>query len=169
MSGIGKIKEKIIKGGGIFTFLRSIVSSQVASWIDLGAGIVLVAIGFSDWIATPIGAVMGGVVNCIINYRFTFRAQGVSKRAVAVKYFMIWMGSLTLNTVGTSLLTSVFDQWHLLERMGFTGVGNYAAARVVVSLLVSWFWNFVMQKNFVYKPRRFDAWVDGLFKKKQHK
>ncbi len=166
MCGIGKIKEKIIKGGGIFTFLRSIVSSQVASWIDLGAGIVLVAIGFSDWIATPIGAVMGGVVNCIINYRFTFRAQGVSKRAVAVKYFMIWMGSLTLNTVGTSLLTSVFDQWHLLERMGFTGVGNYAAARIVVSLLVSWFWNFVMQKNFVYKPRRFDAWVDGLFKKK---
>lgn len=166
MGGIGKIKDKVIKGGGVFTFLRSIVSSQVASWIDLGTGIVLVAIGFSDWIATPIGAVMGGVVNCIINYRFTFRAQGISKRAVAVKYFMIWMGSLTLNTVGTSLLTSVLDQWHLLERMGFTGVGNYAVARVVVSLLVSWFWNFIMQKNFVYKPRRFDAWVDGLFKKK---
>lgn len=163
MSGIGKIKDKLLKGGGVFTFLRSIVSSQVASWIDLGTGILLVAIGFSDWIATPIGAVMGGIVNCIINYRFTFRAQGISKRAVAVKYIMIWVGSLTLNTVGTSAL----DQWNLLERLGFTDVGNYAVARVVVSLLVSWFWNFVMQKNFVYKPRRFDAWVDGLFRAKK--
>lgn len=167
MSGLGKIKKKLLEGGGVFTFLRSIVSSQVASWIDLGTGIMLVAIGFSDWIATPIGAVMGGIVNCIINYRFTFRAQGISKRAVAVKYIMIWVGSLVLNTVGTALLTSALDQWNLLERLGFTNVGNYAAARIVVSLLVSWFWNFVMQKNFVYKPRRFDAWVDGLFRVKK--
>ncbi len=150
----------------IFTFLRSIVSSQVASWCDLGSSIVLVAVGMSAWAATPIGAVIGGVVNCIINYHFTFRASGTSKRAVAVKYIMVWLGSLALNTVGTSLLTIVLDRWHFLEMLGFTNVGSFAAARIIVSLLVSWFWNFVLQKNFVYRTTRFDpyaiSFVDSL-------
>lgn len=160
-------KDKLMNGRGVFMFLRSIVSSQVASWIDMGSGVALVALGVSDWVATPTGSVLGGIVNCCINYKFTFRAQGCSKRAVAVKYLMIWLGSTIFNTVGTSLLTSVLDQWHLLEALGFTKLGSYAVARPVVSLLVSWFWNYVMQKNFVYRPTRFDPtavrWFDTVF------
>ncbi len=168
-----KLIDKMERGGGAFMFLRSIVSSQIASWIDMGSSIGLVALGASPWLATPMGAVMGGVVNCCINYKFTFRATNCSKRAVALKYLMVWVGSLIFNTVGTSLLAAALDRWHLLEALGFTNVGSFAVARVVVSLLVSWFWNYIMQKNFVYRPVRFDATavriVDALTPRPRHR
>lgn len=152
-----KVGDKLVNSDNlVFTFLRSIVSSQAASWVDLGASVLLVALSVSSWIATPIGAVLGGIVNCCLNYKYTFHAQNVSPKAVAVKYAMVWFGSLTLNTVGTSLLTMVLDQWQLLESLGFTNVGNFAAARLVVSLLVSWFWNFLLQRYFVYRTSSFD-------------
>lgn len=167
MGILGKIKDKFLYGKGIFTFIRSSLSSQVASWVDMGSSIGLVAMGLSEWVSTPIGAVLGGIVNCCINYKFTFHAQGCSVKAVAVKYVMIWLGSVLFNTVGTKLLASVLDQWHLLESWGFTNVGSFAVARVVVSLVVSLAWNFLMQKNFVYRHRpKFDPYadrfVDGL-------
>ena len=154
-------------GGGIFTFIRSSLSSQLASWIDMGSSIGLVALGVSGWVATPVGAVLGGIVNCCINYKFTFRAGDCPVKAVAVKYLLIWIGSVLFNTVGTSLLAHVLDQWHILDALGFTTVGSFAAARLIVSLVVSLAWNFLMQKHFVYKRRdRFDPVaiqaVDGL-------
>ena len=161
------IYNKFVYGKGVFTFIRSSISSQLASWVDMGSGIGMVAMGVSEWIATPIGAILGGIVNCCINYKFTFRASDCPVKAVAVKYFMIWVGSVVLNTVGTSLLTQVLDNWHILEAMGFTTVGSFAVARVVVSLIVSLLWNFLLQKNFVYKRNeRFDPYaikfVDGM-------
>lgn len=163
-----RIADKLVHGKGIFTFLRSTVSSQVASWIDMGSSIALVAIGVSQWLATPVGAVLGGIVNCCINYRFTFRATDCPIKAVAVKYILIWLGSVFFNTVGTSLLANALDSWHILDMLGFTTVGSFAAARLIVSLVVSLAWNFLMQKNFVYRPHdKFDSYairfVDALF------
>lgn len=158
-----KIGNKFIRGGGFFTFLRASLSSQIASWVDMGSSIGLVALGVSSWFATPTGAVLGGIVNCIINYRFTFRASGCSVKAVAVKYLMVWLGSVLFNTVGTWALALALDSWHLLEVIGFTSVGSYAAARLIVSLIVSLAWNFLMQKHFVYRQKpSFDPYADRL-------
>lgn len=163
MGLLKKIKNKFIYGGGVMTFIRSSLSSQIASWLDMGTSITLVAIGLSKWIATPIGAVVGGIVNCCINYKFTFRATDCSIKAVAVKYIMIWLGSVAFNTVGTSLLADALDNWHILEAIGFKNVGSFAAARAIVSLVVSLAWNFVMQKYFVYRRRPgFDPYADRL-------
>lgn len=163
MNLLRKTIDKFLYGKGVFTFIRSSLSSQIASWIDMGTSIGLVALGLSNWIATPIGAVLGGIVNCCINYRFTFRATSCSIKAVAVKYILVWVGSVIFNTVGTALLAQVLDRWHLLEAMGFTNVGSFAAARVIVSLVVSLAWNFLMQKYFVYIHRpSFDPYADRL-------
>lgn len=145
----------------VFTFLRSIVSSQAASWVDLGLGFLLFhCLGFEPWLATAMGAICGGVVNCAINYRFTFHAQDCPVAAVVVKYAMVWCGSLALNALGTQGLYWLLGQWHWLESIGFRPDGYYAAARLTVSLLVSWFWNFVLQRCFVYRPHpRFDGAV----------
>lgn len=169
MGLIKNTTNKFMYGGGVFTFIRSSMSSQVASWIDMGSSIGLVAMGVSEWLATPVGAVLGGIVNCCINYKFTFHASDCPVKAVAVKYLLIWLGSVLFNTVGTSLLANVLDNWHILETLGFTNVGSFAAARLVVSLVVSLAWNFLMQKHFVYRRReKFDpcavSFVDGLFR-----
>lgn len=140
-----------------FTYLRSIVASQSASWVDLGVGFMLFAwAGFVPWVATAIGAIAGGVLNCVVNYCFTFRATDCPWRAVAVKYAMVWVGSLLLNSFGTEAVYWLLNRWAWLETIGFKPDGYYAAARLGVSLLVSWFWNFALQRYFVYRPTRFD-------------
>lgn len=164
--GLGKLGEKTMKSDKLFfTFLRSIVSSQCASWVDLGVGFVFFAwVGLNASLSTAIGAVCGGVVNCIINYKFTFHADGVDWRAVIVKYAMVWLASALLNTFGTGLLYYIIEKWEWLESIGFRRDGYYAAARLFVSLMVSWFWNFPMQKYFVYTKRKFDGFAISLFK-----
>lgn len=143
-----------------FTFMRSAISSQAASWVDLGTGFVLFAfVGLTPWLSTATGALAGGVINCIINYRFTFHAQGCPWVAVAVKYGMVWLGSLLLNSFGTQIVYYALKSWEWLESLGFKPDGYYAAARLGVSLAVSWFWNFVLQRYFVYRPNRFDAYA----------
>lgn len=141
----------------LYTFLRSGVSSQTAGWCDLLLCFALFHwAGMQPWSATALGAVFGGVVNCIINYKFTFHASNCSWKAVIVKYTMVWMGSLLLNSVGTELLYRWISTWQWLDDMGFKPDGYLAAARLTVSLIVSWFWNFVLQRYFVYRPVPFD-------------
>ncbi|MCI9606939.1 MAG: hypothetical protein HFJ94_02040 [Muribaculaceae bacterium] len=156
--GVKKVEEKLLNSDSlIFTFLRSVVSSQAASWVDLGLGFMLFAwIGMEPWLSTGLGAIAGGVINCFINYHFTFHAQGVPWRAVIVKYMMVWVGSIVLNSAGTQGVYMLIDGWHWLEKIGFKPDGYYAASRLFVSLMVSWFWNFVLQRYFVYRPSRFD-------------
>lgn len=153
--------SKLLNSNSLFTtFLRSVVSSQTASWVDLGLCFVLFSwVGMTAWSSTALGAVAGGVVNCIINYKFTFHADGCSWRAVIVKYIIIWLGSLALNSLGTQLLYDLIKDWDWLEEIGFKKDGYFAAARLFVSLLVSWCWNFVLQRNFVYRRTRFDRYA----------
>lgn len=164
MNEIKKVGNKVLHSDNIvFTFLRSIVSSQAGSWVDLGSRMLfysLIFVGMDPFyrsnISVAIGAVLGGVVNCIINYKFTFHADGQSVKAVSVKYFMVWIGSLLLNMYGTTFLARPLSKWHLLQSWGFTEDGIFATSTLIVSLLVSWFWNFLLQRRFVYRPNGFD-------------
>ncbi|MCM1452110.1 MAG: GtrA family protein [Clostridium sp.] len=158
MKNLRAIGDKVLNSDRVeFAFLRSAVSSQTASWVDLFLGFALFAwVGLAPWLSTAIGAVAGGVVNCIINYKFTFHANDCPWRAVIVKYVMVWFGSMSLNSFGTQTLYWAFSGWDYLREIGFNDDGTYAAARLLVSLLVSWFWNFLLQHRFVYRVTSFD-------------
>lgn len=144
------------------TFLRSAVSSQASGWVDFIVSFVMFYWIFNQrlsWLATGIGVVAGGIVNCIMCYKFTFHADNCPWKAVVVKYAMVWVGNLILNSGGTELLYILLKKWNVLEEIGFKTAGYYSTARVVMSLLVSWFWNFVLQRNFVYRPSKFDPYA----------
>ena len=89
-----QLKHKFLHGGGLVsTFLRSSVSSQVASWIDLGMSMLFYSFVFialdpfyRSNLSVAVGAIAGGVVNCCINYRFTFHAAGQSVKAVGTTF-----------------------------------------------------------------------------------
>lgn len=167
MKSFQELKDKFLHDGGLIsTFLRSSVSSQVASWVDLGTSMLLFSFVFVSLdpfyrsnLSVAIGALAGGVVNCCINYRFTFHAAGQSVKAVGVKYFLVWTGSLLLNMYGTTGLATLLSHWDWLINLGFKPDGIFAAARLVASLAVSWGWNFVLQRNFVYRPTGFDRFA----------
>lgn len=148
----------------VFTFLRSSVSSQISSWTDMIVSFAMFAWVINiAWLATAIGAVCGGIVNCVVGYKFTYHADGVSKRAVFVKFVMVWFGSLVLNSWGTEALTHILERWTWLESIGFRPDGYFAAARLTVSLIVSLAWNFLLQRTFVFRTTSFDPTAIRIF------
>lgn len=158
MTKLKDVSNNLLTSDKLFyTFLRSGFSSQSSGILDMLTGFALFSLlDFPVWFSTAIGAIAGGILNCVLNYRFTFRASNCSWKAVIVKYIMIWCGSMLLNSGGTEALYYVLSRWHWLDTIGFKPDGYYAAARLTVSILVSWFWNFVMQRYFVYRPTSFD-------------
>lgn len=156
-----KIGDKALHNDSLgWTFLRSIFSSQVASWVDMLLSFGLFSLfDLKPWFSTAVGAIAGGVINCVINYRLTFHAQGVSWKAVIVKYTMVWLGSVALNSLGTELLYKLLSSWTWLETIGFKPDGYFATARLAASLIVSWAWNFLLQRYFVYRTTRFDRFA----------
>lgn len=147
----------------LFSFLRSGASSQAASWVDLSLGFALFAwLGLAPWLSAAIGALCGGAVNCVLCYRYTFHAQGCPWKAVIIKYAMVWLGSLILNSGGTEVCYYLIQDWNFLEELGFKPDGYYAAARIGVSLLVGWFWNFILQRYFVFRHSSFDPYAIRL-------
>ena len=143
------------KGRGILLFLKASVSSQIASWVDMGLSFVLFSVVnltiYDGFFAKAIGAATGGVINCCINYKWTFRPDGCSKRTVAVKYAMVWCGSLLLNSFGTACVTGALADWTLLDEFGVANDMRFLAAQLGVSLLVSICWNFMLQRYFVFR------------------
>ena len=172
------IANKVINGGGLFTLLRSSITSQISAWTDFGVSMLCYAFIFTALdelyhsnLSVAAGAIAGGIVNCAINYRFTFHAKGQPKKAIAVKYFIVWVGSFLFNMYGTTGFAYLLSKWEWLIEIGFKPDGIFAAARLFVSLVVSLGWNFVLQRNFVYRPSAFDPYaisiVNSFFRKKK--
>lgn len=133
----------------ITEFCKAQISSLAATLVDFALTVSLFQ--FVDvyyvW-STFLGAVAGGVTNCVINYKWTFSGNGRSKRDVAVRYGFVWVGSILLNTWGTAIGARVLS--------GETGMGldSVLLSKVIVAVLVAVLWNFLMQKYFVYKKQK---------------
>lgn len=157
-----KAKDKLLHNDGIvFTFLRSTISSQVCSWIDMLTSFVLFAFfDLTPWLSTATGAFVGGICNCIVNYKFTFHAQGVLWRAAIVKFLFVWTGSMLLNSFGTQFLYYLLRDWTWLKDTFDIGEDAiFLAARLTVSLAVSLAWNFQLQRTFVFRESRADKYI----------
>ena len=86
-------------------FLRAQLSAQMATVTDFLVTILLVTWFDVYYVyATLAGAVYGGIVNCVINYKWTFKSHG-KKTHIAVKFVIVWLGSIWMNTWGTYALT----------------------------------------------------------------
>lgn len=164
-----KVKKK---GRGIFLFLKASVSSQIASWVDMGLSFVLFSVVnltmYDGFFAKAIGAATGGVINCCINYKWTFRPEGCSKRTVAVKYAMVWIGSLLLNSFGTAFVTGFVSEIPVLTEWGISKDTVFFVAQLAVSLVVSIFWNFMLQRYFVFNNVDIKGRVEKVTKKIKH-
>ena len=124
----------------LWTFCKAQLTAQIASVVDFAVSLLLTeAFGIWYLYSTFAGAISGGVVNCIMNYRWVFDAAGMKKKQVAVKYLLVWIGSIALNTGGTYLLTELSGQY-------------FAYAKIVVAVTVGFLWNYQLQRYFVYRP-----------------
>lgn len=150
---IKKIATAISEKGGFFMFIRAQFSSQIASLTDFAVTIILASFCNVYYVlATLIGAVCGGVINCSINYKWTFKAKGCRKQHVIIKYVIVWVCSIGLNTSGTYFLTELMKRSTWIESfLGSFYDDIYIISKIVVSLIVGFVWNYNMQRLFVYR------------------
>ena len=141
----------------IWTFCKAQISAYAASIIDFAVSIFMAEVlGIWYLYSTFIGALSGGVFNCVVNYRWVFDAIGLKKKYVALKYFMVWTGSILLNTAGTYLLTELSKS-------------HFVYAKMVVAVLVGILWNYTMQKHFVYRDLHINKLKNLKIKNKEVK
>lgn len=161
MSFFARIANNLVHSENLaYTAIRSTISAQIAGWIDFATAFAMFSwVDLKPVYATAIGAVVGGLTNCIINYKFTYPNQACSWNIVIVKFFMVWLSAVLLNSFGTQLLYGALSHWQWLADIGFKPDGYFTAARLSTALVVSVFWIFLLQKNFVYKPVAFDKYA----------
>lgn len=147
--------KAISEKGGIFMFIRAQFSSQLASISDFIITILLAKLFNIYYVyATFLGSVGGGIINCIINYNWTFKATDLKMRHVMVKYFMVWIGSIALNTWGTYLMTEALMRVPWLVNFLKHYVDDlFIVSKIVVSLIVGYVWNYNLHRIFVYRDR----------------
>jgi putative flippase GtrA len=122
----------------LWTFSKAQCSAWIASAVDFGITIFLAEVcGLWYPYATFVGALSGGITNCIINYRWVFHAIGMKKKYVALRYFFVWTISIAINTLGTYFLTEI------------TGV-DFIIVKAGVAIAVAICWNYQMQRLFVF-------------------
>jgi len=150
------LKKKDCSAGwrkGMWTFLKAQLSAQFASIVDFLITILLVKLFAIFYLySTFIGSVVGGMINCVINYRWVFHARECKKTHIAMKYVVVWGGSILLNTWGTFGLTEWLTGMSWVNVVLGHLVGDvFIVSKVIVAFLVGFFWNFYLQRVFVYR------------------
>lgn len=162
--GVGvKEKSKGVKPRhAAWVFFKAQLSAQFASFVDFLVTILLVKVFEVFYLyATFTGSIVGGVVNCVINYGWVFHAENCKKTHVAVKYVFVWGGSILLNTWGAFALTEWLTGMTWVNGLlGYYVDNVFILSKVVVAVLVAFFWNYHLQRVFVYRNHN----IKGFFK-----
>ncbi len=121
------------------TFIKAQAASLAASIIDFALTVLLKEV-FHCWylLASILGTVSGGVVNFLMNRSWVFKAHDKKIHFQAIKYIIVWIGYLLLVSGGVFLLTNY-------------GGFSYIVSKITVSLVLGIFYNYVLQKRFVFK------------------
>jgi len=142
-------------------FLRAQFSSQISSLTDFVISIMCANVfGIYYGNATLIGNISGGMLNCFINYQWTFKAKGINVTHILIKFVLVWLVSIFLNRQGTILFTKLVLEHIPMSSMPSIVVENvFLIPKIVVSIIVGLVWNYNMQRLFVYKDRNLKKYL----------
>ena len=121
------------------TFFKAQAASLTATVVDFSVTVIL-----KEWLhcwyllASILGTVSGGMVNFSMNRRWVFSARDKKMHRQAIKYMIVWGGNLVLVSAGVFILTNY-------------GGFSYLVSKITVSLIVGFFYNYTLQKRFVFK------------------
>jgi putative flippase GtrA len=122
----------------LVSFFRHPVSSLAATAVDFAVMIFFVSfLMLPASVGTAIGAACGATVNFLLGRFWVFGGANGRAGGQVGRYALVSLGSLVLNAWGVHVLSDIH---HL----------PYIAARAAVSLVVSFGWNFVLHRFFVF-------------------
>ncbi len=120
------------------TFVKAQASSLISTLIDFLTTIVCNHFIYLWYVYSNfVGTIAGGVTNFALGRFWVFDAKKKNAPGQAIKYILVWVGSLLLNNGG------VFVFVHFLS------IDKYVS-KVIVSLAVGIGYNYFLQKKFVF-------------------
>jgi putative flippase GtrA len=132
------------KTNAVFVFAKAQLSAFLGGLIDYGVMIFCTEVlGVYYPISIAIGGVIGAVFNFSVNRYWTFNSDKASKAPVGaqlVKFIFVVAGSIFLKSTGTYLFTN----WLKI---------NYKFSRIIVDIIVSLGFNYLLQTYWVFKKR----------------
>ena len=124
------------------SFFRYNASAMTASVFDFGITLFCKEIlGIHYLVSVFLGALSGGIIAFTLGRNWTYLSKDEKPQTQGAKYLIIWVGSILLNTFGV---------YFIAEVLGF-GEEHYIYWKVITATLVGAFYNFPMQRYFVFK------------------
>jgi putative flippase GtrA len=130
----------------MMTFSKAQIASLLATGVDFGVTFLLLR-----WVGVPpeaaslrvtfygaTGTICGGITHFMVSRNWVFNAQEKKWVAQLNRYLLVWVGNLALNVSGFYLLTRYTEISPMI-------------AKVVTAILVAVFYNYVLQKRYVFK------------------
>lgn len=134
---MGKVRHEL------WTFCKAEASASVASVVDFGLAISLSQTGLLPYgYANLLGVVSGGLTNFTLNSRYVFSNTGRRVRTMAMRYLMVWTGSMMLNCGVTNTVT-----W-------FLGTQWFVLVKCAVALCVAFGFNYPLLRTFVFSEKK---------------
>ena len=143
---ITKNKQKTLSWlRSALTFSKAQISAFVGGVIDYCTMIFLTeAFHIHYTISIAAGGIVGAVVNFSVNRKWSFYSNDAQYEFSVLQqlgmFFPVVLGSIALKSAGTFALTS-------LSKI------DYKLTRLVVDVVVSIFYNFMLQKHLIFKKR----------------
>jgi putative flippase GtrA len=121
------------------SYLMSQCAAGVATFVDFVLMVLLVErIGVHYVVATALGAFAGGATAFIANRHWSFRAGHRRIGRQALRYTLVWFGSISLNCLLVFLMT---------DQVGF----GYILSKSVTAVLVGACFNFPLHRHYVFR------------------
>ena len=129
------------------TFTKAQVASLLATGVDflvtllmvrLLAALFILQTADTWYISSALGNICGGITYFLISRTWVFQAGDGKWTVQVARYVLVWVGNLALNVSVLYLL------------IHYTGM-NQLAAKIATAIGVAIFYNYVLQKRFVFK------------------
>ncbi|HUK41668.1 MAG TPA: GtrA family protein [Candidatus Acidoferrales bacterium] len=122
---------------------RSQLASLTATIVDFASLIFLVEVAGVWYVtATAVAAFLGALVNFALGRHWTFEATEQAVRGQMLRYVLISVLSLILNSAGVYLLTDHFGIYYMLSK-------------VITAFSVGVLFNFPLHRYFVFGRQKY--------------
>lgn len=120
-------------------FLKSQLAASAGSLVDFLTATSLVHIFEHNIVqANVTGNIAGGIVNFWLGRIWVFNSRQNALHRQFIRYGVVWAGNVFLNTGGVFLMS----HYTKLE---------FVYSKITVSVLVGFFYNYLLQRKFVFK------------------
>jgi putative flippase GtrA len=131
-------------------FAKAQASAFIGGFIDYLLMIALTELLHIYFVfSIVISGAIGAVINFSINRHWTYRAGEVPVTGQVSKFIFVVIGSILLKSGGTYLFTTLLTL-------------DYKISRIITDIIVSFGFNFVLQKYWVFKKERNPLFVENL-------